>query len=73
MTASVHAGVWDLTPADRLLVEAKRWGNLLRFAVMLLFFRACGRDNASRDTTRKFGPGLTTAASQIRVAPRTTA
>jgi len=43
MTASVHAGVWDLTPADRLLVEARRWGNRLRFAVMLLFFRACGR------------------------------
>jgi len=43
MTASVHAGVWDLTPADRLLVEAKRWGNRLRFAVMLLFFRARGR------------------------------
>ena len=27
------------------------------------------RESASRDTTRKFGPGLTTAASQIRVAP----
>jgi len=43
MTASVYAGVWDLTPADRLLVEARRWGNRLRFAVMLLFFRARGR------------------------------
>ena len=43
MSASLHAGVWDLTPADRLLVEAKRWGNRLRFAVMLLFFRARGR------------------------------
>ncbi len=39
MTASVHAGVWDLTPNDRLLVEAKRWDNRLRFAVMHLFFR----------------------------------
>ncbi len=43
MSASLHAGVWDLTPADRLLVEARRWGNRLRFAVMLLFFRARGR------------------------------
>jgi len=43
MSMSVHAGVWDLTPADRLLVEAKRWGNRLRFAVMLLFFRTRGR------------------------------
>jgi len=43
MSASFHAGVWDLTPADRLLVEARRWGNRLRFAVMLLFFRARGR------------------------------
>ena len=43
MSASAHAGVWDLTPADRLLVEAKRWGNRLRFAVMLLFFRTRGR------------------------------
>lgn len=34
---------WDLSPADRLLVEAKRWGSRLRFAVMLLFFRAPGR------------------------------
>ena len=43
MSASFHAGVWDLTPADRLLVEARRWGNRLRFAVMLFFFRARGR------------------------------
>jgi len=28
------------------------------------------RESASRDTMRKFGPGLTTAASQIRVAPK---
>jgi TnpA family transposase len=34
---------WDLTPADRLLIEARRWGSRLRFAVMLLFFRARGR------------------------------
>ncbi len=43
MSASVHGTAWDLTPADRLLVEAKRWGSRLRFAVMLLFFRARGR------------------------------
>ena len=34
---------WDLTLTDRPLVEAKRWANRLRFAVMLLFFRARGR------------------------------
>jgi len=34
---------WDLTSTDRPLVEAKRWANRLRFAVMLLFFRARGR------------------------------
>ena len=28
---------------DRPLIEAKRWANRLRFAVMLLFFRARGR------------------------------
>ena len=43
MSASVHDGAWDLTLADRPLVEAKRWANRLRFAVMLLFFRARGR------------------------------
>jgi TnpA family transposase len=43
MSASVHDGAWDLTLADRSLVEAKRWANRLRFAVMLLFFRARGR------------------------------
>src|SRR4051794_36883656 len=43
MSASVHDAAWDLTLADRPLVEAKRWANRLRFAVMLLFFRARGR------------------------------
>ncbi len=43
MNASVHDGAWNLTLADRPLVEAKRWANRLRFAVMLLFFRARGR------------------------------
>jgi TnpA family transposase len=43
MSAPVYDGAWELTPADRLLVEAKRRGNRLRFAVMLLFFRARGR------------------------------
>ena len=43
MDAALFDGRWELTPADRLLVEAKGWGNRLRFAVMLLFFRARGR------------------------------
>jgi hypothetical protein len=43
MSASLYDGAWDLTSADRLLVEAKRWGSRLRFAVILLFFRARGR------------------------------
>jgi TnpA family transposase len=49
MSAAAHDGAWDLSPADRLLVEAKRWGNRLRFAVMLLFFRARGRFPRSAD------------------------
>ena len=43
MSATTFDGAWDLSPADRLLVEAKRWGSRLRFAVMLLFYRARGR------------------------------
>jgi len=43
MSMSVHPGMLDLTLADQPLVEAKRWANRLRFAVMLLFFRARGR------------------------------
>src|SRR3954453_17445426 len=43
MSASTYDGIWDLTPADRLLVEVKRSGNRPRFAVLLLFFRARGR------------------------------
>jgi hypothetical protein len=44
MSATTFDGTaWDLSPADRLLVEAKRWGSRLRFAVMLLFYRAQGR------------------------------
>lgn len=43
MSATGYDAAWDLTPADRLLIEAKRWGSRLRFAVMLLFFRARGR------------------------------
>lgn len=43
MSATVVDAAWELTPADRLLVEAKRWGSRLRFAVMLLFYRARGR------------------------------
>jgi hypothetical protein len=43
MPAAAFDGAWDLTLTDRPLVEAKRWANRLRFAVMLLFFRARGR------------------------------
>ena len=43
MSATAYDGAWDLSPADRLAVEAKRWGSRLRFAVMLLFFRTRGR------------------------------
>ncbi len=43
MSAAVHDPTWDLTLADRPLVEAKRLANRLRFAIMLLFFRAQGR------------------------------
>lgn len=43
MSAILLDGTWELSPADRLLVEAKRWGSRLRFAVLLLFYRARGR------------------------------
>jgi hypothetical protein len=43
MSATVFDGAWDLSAADRLIVEAKRWGSRLRFAIMLLFYRARGR------------------------------
>jgi TnpA family transposase len=43
MSTAVLDGAWELTPADRLIVEAKRWGSRLRFAVLLLFYRARGR------------------------------
>src|SRR5881398_339423 len=43
MSTTVLDGAWELTPADRLVVEAKRWGSRLRFAVLLLFYRARGR------------------------------
>lgn len=43
MSATLLDAAWELTPADRLLVQAKRRGNRLRFAVMLLFYRARGR------------------------------
>lgn len=40
MSATAFDDAWELTPADRLVIEAKRWGGRLRFAVMLLFHRA---------------------------------
>ncbi len=43
MSATTFDDAWDLTPADRLVIEAKRWGGRLRFAIMLLFYRARGR------------------------------
>ena len=43
MSTTVLDGAWELTPADRLIVEAERWGSRLRFAVLLLFYRARGR------------------------------
>src|SRR4051794_29265890 len=43
MSTTVLDDAWELTPADRLVVEAKRWGSRLRFAVLLLFYRARGR------------------------------
>jgi hypothetical protein len=71
MSGFIHDGIWDLTLTDRPLVEAKRLANRLRFAVMLLFFRARGRfprrDHphqrprltkvAAGDTTVGSGPG----------------
>jgi len=64
MSATTYDSAWDLSPADRLLVEAKRWGSRLRFAVMLLFYRARGRfpraaaevdDDAVTDLARTLG------------------
>ena len=56
--ATVYDGDWDLTPADRLLIEAKRWGSRLRFAVMLLFFRARGRfPRATGEVSEERGDG----------------
>ncbi len=64
MSATVFDGAWDPSPADRLLVEAKRWGSRLRFAIMLLFYRARGRfprdaaemdNDAVADLARRLG------------------
>lgn len=70
MSATVLDGPWDLSPADRLIVEAKRWGSRLRFAAMLLFYRARGRfprDAAAVDKNAvPCAPGR--AASPDRVA-----
>src|SRR4051794_1722091 len=79
MSATTYDGGWDLTPADRLLVEAKRWGSQLRFAVMLLFFRAQGRfpraaaevdDGAVTELARTLGvPVPDDAASLLPARP----
>jgi len=75
MNATSLNGTWDLTPADRLLIEAKRWGSRLRFAVMLLFFRARGRfprtvgeigEDTVTEIARKLGvPTLGSAAALL--------
>ncbi len=82
MSAATFDGTWDLSPADRLLIEAKRWGSRLRFAVMLLFFRARGRfprsagevgEDTVTELARTLGvPALDSAASLLpRVLDRT--
>jgi len=43
MSVTLFDDACELTPADRLLIEAKRWGSRLRFAIMLVFYRARGR------------------------------
>ena len=75
MSAATFDGTWDLTSADRLLIEAKRWGSRLRFAVMLLFFRARGRfprsagevgEDTVTELARTLGvPALDSAASLL--------
>jgi TnpA family transposase len=52
MSTTVLDGAWELTPADRLIVEAKRWGSRLRFAVLLLFYRARGRSPRAAEVDR---------------------
>jgi len=75
MSAATFDGTWNLSPADRLLIEAKRWGSRLRFAVMLLFFRARGRfprsvgeigEDTVTELARTLGvPALDSAASLL--------
>src|SRR3954447_13190921 len=59
-------GVWDLTLTDRPLVEAKRWANRLRFAAMLLFFRARGR--FPRAAAEVNGAAVAKLARSLRVS-----
>jgi Domain of unknown function (DUF4158) len=77
MSATTFDGTWDLTPADRLIIEAKRWGSRLRFAVMLLFYRARGRfphatevdENAVAELARALGvPAPGNAAALLPTA-----
>ena len=50
--------VWELTSADRILIEAKRWSSRLRFAVMLLFYRARGRFPRTAEVDKSAVAGL---------------
>jgi hypothetical protein len=63
--SAIHEGIWDLVPADRLLVEAKRWTNRLRFPVMLLFFRA--RDRFPRVAAELDGAAVAELARALGV------
>src|SRR3954463_12183616 len=62
MSTTVLDDAWELTPADRLVVEAKRWGSRLRFAVLLLFYRARGRFPRAAEVDRH-------AAAELARAP----
>src|SRR3954463_14607352 len=61
MSTTVLDDAWELTPADRLVVEAERWGSRLRFAVLLLFYRARGRFPRAAEVDRHAAAALARA------------
>src|SRR3954466_6047652 len=61
MSTMALDGAWEPTPADRLIVEAKRWGSRLRFAVLLLFYRARGRFPRAAEVDRRAAAELARA------------
>ncbi len=65
MSTTTYDSAWDLSLADRLLVEAKHWGSRLRFAVMLLFYRARGRFPRSRIAFSFSRPSISGRAAAI--------